>query len=254
MKLKSLFSRSRILIAIFFYSSVVGFTSGDGSGEKTWVDLVAGIGSFTHIIKDCNGNILRHDDYPITDAGATIEHNYGIGTFIGKLGTFSITRTTSYISDKYQESPSDDLSYSSSYIGAGIGLNFPYLGIDGGILYFQNISSAHLPIQNSHYQPMAKLRIGFEDSWYFSTSFFRNTPLMVNGGLYDLGLGFKLSGSKSSAWFGFGGGPYNEGQFIARVMIAPNGWKAAVHLSGNFGLGSDGTEYGVSAGLRWNFQ
>ena len=91
MKLTSLLSRSRVLITLFFYSSVVGFTSGDGSGEKTWIDIAAGIGSFTKVIRDCNGGILRQDDYPMTDAGLTLQHNYGVGTFIGKMGTFHIT-------------------------------------------------------------------------------------------------------------------------------------------------------------------
>ncbi|MDP4220939.1 MAG: hypothetical protein Q8916_08360 [Bacteroidota bacterium] len=247
--------KSRIAIAVFFYGSVVGFTSADRSNDKSWVDLMAGIGLFTrHItVTDCSGKILeeRRDNYPIADAGVSIRHDFGYGTVFGRAGGFHTQQKVQYVSSGYKESPSDDLSYSSLYVGGGIGLNTPYFGLDFGMLYFQNAHESYFPISHSNIQPMGKMRFGFEDSWYISTSLLYNTALMSQGGIFDLGLGLRFSGTRSTLWMGMGGAPYSNAQWIVRCSIQPEYWKAAISLSGNFGLTSDGDEeYGLALGVR----
>src|SRR5450432_296057 len=123
MKYKSSLRRSRLLIAIFFYSSVVGFTTGEkDGGEKTWVDFMAGFGSLTKVVRDCNGNVINHDDYSFVEGGASIQHKYGIASFTGKINTFRIKRQTFNIASGFQDS-SSDLFFSSTGIGGAIGLN-----------------------------------------------------------------------------------------------------------------------------------
>jgi len=251
MKLRSPLRKAHILFAIFFYNSVVGFTSGDKPGsESTWVDFIAGFGSLTQVVRDCNGNVIRHDDYPFVDGGASIHHTIGYAAFTGKINTFRVTRKTFNISNSYADTSWDPV-FSSTGVGAAFGLNAPFAEFDAGVMYFNNIANDYFPIRGSHFQPMWKLRIGFEDSWYFSSSYFYNNTLLAQGGRFDIGFGFHISGTQSALWLGFGEEPYSDDQLIFRADIVPSDWKAHFLFSGNIGFGADGsTEFGASLGLR----
>jgi hypothetical protein len=247
MKNKTAIRASRLLIVIFFYGSVVGFTGKEKNTEKTWIDFLAGFGSFTQVIRDCSGNVIHHDDYPFFDGAISVRHTFGYGAITGKIGGFTAQKSTHNLDSL----SSRNLNYSSVYGGVALGLNTPFLGLDLGILYFNNIHSYYMLIEDSHFQPMGRLRLGFEDAWYFSVSIMDNDPLFSGGGMFDMGLGFRIAQSESSIWFGLGGGPYADTQFILKTEIVPKEWKTKLLFSGNIGFGDDGsTEYGVSLGAR----
>lgn len=244
-------TRSRVLIALFFYGSVVGFTSSKEQSEKTWIDFVAGFGNFTKVARDCNGNVVQHDDYPFIDGGVSLHENYGVLSLTGKVNAFQATRKTFNLTS-YSYDGFDDHFYSIG-VGASLGVNFPYLGLDLGVIYFSDIISTEFPTFDSHFQPIGKLRIGLEDKWFFSTSFLYNTSLLSQGGMFDIGLGFTMKDSRSKLWLGLGAAPYSDIQWILRGEIAPKEWKPILLLSGNVGFGADGSvEYGLSAGLRFD--
>jgi len=250
-KKKSAIKRSRIIIALFFYGSVVGFTTSKDPTEKTWIDFVAGFGNFTKVVRDCNGNVINHDDYPFIDGGISLHEKYGALSVTGKINAYRSTRKTFKLSSYYYDSLPNQ--FYSIGVGAAIGVNFPYLGLDLGAMYFSDLRNGDFPVYGSHIQPMGRLRLGFEDKWFFSTNLFYNTSPLSNGGMFDMGLGFRIKDSRSQLWFGVGGGPYSDVQWIIRGEIAPKEWKPVLLFSGNVGFGEDGSiEYGLSAGLRFD--
>ncbi len=240
-------TRSRLYIAVLFYCSAVGCTPFDGGGS-TWLDLIAGFGSFANVIRDCGGKILRQDDFVFKDAGISVHHNVGLVSFMGKVGTFHSTPGRTIVNQ--DSSAAQDQPYSTNYFGAGTGYQSQYFGVEVGLIYFSSLHSHYLLNDNARFQPMGRIRIGIEDKWFFSTSLLYDNTLLSQGGIWDFGFGGRLSESRSTIWAGLGGGRYDQVQFIARTMIVPKDWNVGFLLSGNTSASTNPFEFGISLGVR----
>lgn len=243
-------------------AQVVDSTSAKNSA--TWIDVNGGFGALTKVAggsttRDWWGRSyytpLSWSTYSIGDAGISINYQYGGLVLVGRIGTFGVTFDEAYEEKNpaYSgEAWASEDAYSSSYAGGAIGWHWPYFGIDAGLLYFDKLHPFYFPVNESHIQPMGKIRIGFEDVWYWSISFLYNNTLITHGAELEWGLGFHFPETKSSMWLGVGMYPQPDGVLIARATIAPQQWKFAVLFSGNFGWHSQTAQvdFGLSLGAR----
>lgn len=223
--------------------------------DKLWIESNIGFARFSDVTISggydgwFGGYIAPYHHtsiYTAIDGGIALHYNTGVGSFTGRFGAIDNSTDTTLAHTN------GDNSYSSTYAGGSIGLNFPYVGIDLGLLYFNKLHSFYFPLNDSHIQPTGKLRIGFEDSWYFSMSFLTNNTLISEGGIFNMGCGFRFSNTQSSMWIGFGAYPQNT-EFIVHAVIAPKEWKPAFLVTAHIGPHeSDPVDFGLSVGLKWN--
>jgi hypothetical protein len=147
------------------YGWIVGFTLVDSTVSKTQIDLVVGGGNYAQVIRDDNGSELRRFDYTFFDGGISLQRNFGYGIFIARVGELNATRQWPNLShtEDARTDALEYLSYSTLYMGVGVGVNMPFFGLVAGVLYFDRVQNDLMEIDNSHFQYMGSLRLGYED-------------------------------------------------------------------------------------------
>ena len=116
------------MIVLFPY--IVGFTPNPIDSSTTSVQLAIGSGSYAHVSRDCNGNILGVTDVPFQDAAASIDYETSplrVGMKVGGIQTAEDKDYQGYITHN---------AGTVYYANPNVGLNTSYLGLDAGLLLF----------------------------------------------------------------------------------------------------------------------
>ena len=235
------------LIFCFLLPYLMSFSPNPADSSSTTVQFAVGKGSYAIVSRDCSGRVTGVEDVPYTDAGISVDHNVSSVRFGAKAGVYSPTETNSENIVKY--------------INPNIGINTDYVGLDAGAIFLNQDDPFGNRHRSSYYYydslrinrltvyPTGSLRVGYLDSWYFTTSIYNNLPIVTGGGIFDLGVGFNTGEDlRSQLWFGFGVIPFDRPIFSAKGDF-PLFDNLILNLRGGFNSG-DATEYGLSLGTK----
>lgn len=223
------------IIVLFPY--IVGFTPNPIDSSTTSVQLAIGTGSYAHVSRDCNGNVLGVTDVPFQDAAASIDYEASPVRVGVKAGGIHMAEDKDYQGHKSHDEET------VFYANPNVGLNMSYVGVDAGLLLFNREPG----IDRFSNNPMwtGRLRLGKLNRWYISTSFDNNMPLFSGGGMFDAGIGFHGEKAHSNFWVGLGFFPYDGAGVCIRGDI-PTSENMVLNLRGLFAPSN--SEYGLSVG------
>lgn len=250
----------RIIVILFIYPYMVGYSPDSTSVSKTIVDLLIGTSSHSHVTYDCSGNATSQANFRTYDYGASISHNYKGFKFGAKGGGYSIKNSgyenyynNYYINEEFQLNNEDKSQV--QYINPFIGGESKYFELNLGLMFFfQEPSLGNVwgnLINTGKLQPTWLLRIGNREKFHFSTQYLSNVPIFSGGGMADAGFGFGGQENRNLTWVGASFGPFQNLGFSIKqnLQIAE---KFDLLLRGRAGMIEGEFEGGVSAGLRLN--
>jgi hypothetical protein len=237
MKKSTLFVAQVAAPIIVLFPYIVGFTPNPIDSSTTSVQLAIGTGSYAHVSRDCNGNVLGVTDVPFQDAAASVDYEVSpvrVGVKAGGIHTAEDKDYQGY--RRYDEG-------TVFYANPNVGLNTSYVGLDAGLLLFNREPGigrfTNLPVWTG------RIRLGKLNRWYISTSFDNNMPLFSGGGIFDAGIGFHGAEANSNFWIGLGAFPYDGAALCVRGDI-PTSENMVLNLRGLFA--PTYSEYGFSVG------
>lgn len=236
-------------VVLLLIPYVVGFSPNPADSSTTTVEFAIGKGSYSRVSRDCSGNIIDITNVPFKDAGVSIDHYFSVARVGIKGGIL--------LDDGYRDTHS---SYSelvppstTKYMNPNAGLNTGFFGLDIGAVLFDDqnnrLEGDRFIVESRSVYPTGKIRLGYLDSWYFTTSLLSNVPIVTGGGLFDIGLGFNLGKPHSNLWVGMGVAPYDLPIFSLRGDF-PMYEKFLLSLRGGLHTGDGYTEYGVALGSK----
>lgn len=228
---------------------IFGFAPHPDDSLRTTVEFGAGKGSYAQVSRDCSGNVTGVSNAGFRDAAIGIDHRISDLNFGVKGGV------THYdaLSDSIRPTPDQTVKYINPYVG----FRDEFVGMNFGIVILasspglSDASTRDLLKIKRQFLPSVALRLGFEDAWYFSTSYATNVPLNSGGGLYDVGFGFPAGDPLRRIWVGWSFMPYDEGAFSLKGDF-PLSERFILATRGQVRLG-DAFEYGLSMGGKVRF-
>lgn len=233
---------------------IIGTSPNPADSSSTSIEVAFGKGSYSHVSRDCNGNVLGVTDYPYTDGGIAIDHDLSSARIGLKAGFYNVGQgVNSSSSDLYgYDVPSE--ARTTYYANPNVGYHEDWLGLDCGIGLFSNdiLETGHSYSGDGvRVLPSVRLRLGYPDGFHFSTGFADNMPIVSGGGLLDLGCGFPLGPPGSDLWLGLGVLPYDGFGLNAKGDF-PISSAFAIRPGAHIRWG-DATEYGLSLGGKIYF-
>jgi hypothetical protein len=207
---------SKLAIAAILYPWLVSYDSPRDSLGHT-ISIYGSEGSYTHVTRDCNGNLTSILPVPFAEVAASYEGQIQTGLGYKLRG--------GYLHSLYgynlveQNSPDDTAIQNIYYGGASIEFNEPYWGVDFGALGFNKNTALAFEGASKAYAFTGQFRLGYLSAWYLTMSLLNSDPLVGSRPLFNTGIGFALSSAErnervrtgpSTLWLGFGLGPPYE--------------------------------------------
>jgi len=257
-----------IVILIFIYPYLVGFSSDSTSTAGTVVELLLGAGRHSNVAYDCNDNPIHAINYSTEEYGISVSHhnddfNFGVKTGGYLIDILEEKNYSGYYTNYYNgydnqvQSHRKGVFYVTPFLG-GETNSFAFLAgisvfteeafnVNNGLVMKSPIGNFLIGDGSIH--PAWYLRIGNRQKFYFSTQYLNNVPLFSGGGIGDIGFGFGSEVSRNLTWIGASIGPYqNMGISLKQDIQASE--KFDILLRGRAGVIEDNFEGGFSAGLR----
>jgi hypothetical protein len=263
--------RTGIVIIIFCYPYLVGFSTDSTTTSGTVIDLLLGAGRHAHATYDCSGNLMQLDKYYSYDYGASVYHKgesdfkfgaRGGGYKGGSLGYSDPQITNSSLTEEGSvQFINPFLGYDGKYFEANIGLVFFTRSLfeddhKEDINFYMTsfyMNSKKNIIKylffRAKIQPSWILRIGNREKFHFSTQYLSNIPIFSGGGIMDIGFGFGSQESRNLTWIGTSAGPYEKFGLNLKQTIQLSE-KTDFLFRGRAGTNENSFEGGISAGIR----
>lgn len=260
---------TRLAIVAVLYPWLVSYDSVDSASHT--ISIYGSGGSYTHVTRDCNGNLTSVLPVPFAEAAASYEAPIGNelgykihGGYLHSLYGYNIIDPNS---------PNDTAIQNIEYAGASLELNRPFWGADIGMIGFNKQTWLSDFGPNKPYALTAGIRVGYLDTWYLTGSLLNSDPLVGSKPYGTFGVGFSLGRRMSTdslrtepahAWFGIGLGPPFEYTGVGSFLLQPtydgvlagelsvpfNQWTLA--LRGGYDPSGHGGGY-MSGGLSYGF-
>ncbi len=253
--LKLIKSISNILTHFTFASLVLVLPIGYYYENSDSTDLVVGLhggkGQVATVLRGCDGSVISSEGHEFSDVcgSAYISVPPGVRSplIIGIRGG-SWESQVKFL-DNYS-TERNERKFKLTYYNPNInietklyGLGFGYVSgnIKQKLNYYGSDDSANEVKISWH------CRLGNVEKGYFTVSFAENTPLISGGGLFNIGVGYKV-GKSVYMFSGLGAGFYDASGFVQQIRFKP---LRNLALDFNFRLGSSAgiSESALSGGL-----
>jgi len=154
---------------------------------------------------------------------------------------------------------SNDMSLVDTWwYGLGVGFSGPYVGLEGGVQYIDHLNGLDSRWLSGKVNPFGKIRIGYEDSWYYTLSYLSEGTYLTSGGILQTGFSLPIFPetlfSNSSIWLGYGAGPWDASNLIACLTIVPNSLPISFIVSGSYNIIGDVKASSLMGGIRYSFK
>ncbi|HYM20146.1 MAG TPA: hypothetical protein VEW28_03975 [Candidatus Kapabacteria bacterium] len=274
---------SRLVLIILLYPWVVGFTAGEKT-PQTIIDFLFGEGAYEktfteelrHFVEaqtvsgcgrssSCNipahyediGTHIHREQRNNTDVGILVRHEFASGAvLIVKAGYVhskaSISDSYSYGDGSSMKTQDNTSPIDTWWYGLGYGISGTQAGLEGGIVYFDNSRGMEEQLLPLKISPFGRLRIGREDSWYYTMSYLYEPTYLSSGSVFEAGFSFPLS--SSSLWVGYGEGPYESSSVIARLNVLLPSSPVSLLISGSYNINRDVSASTFTLGMRYAFK
>ena len=229
----------------FLLPLVVGMQPNQDDSTEMNIKFAAGRGSYSHITRGCEGQVLSENDIPYKDIGISFDYKLKPIVQAGLRG--------GTIWEEYEYAVySNGIEFkekANSYLNPNLSITGKWIGIGVGPFW----AKRHLPHRGDRYWVKNSvswhLRVG-RPKLYFSIHMLENVPLYSGGGYINLGMGGK-AGRKTNYWFGLGtSGPYDGAGFLAKTNFnLKKSWY--LDLAGRLGISEGNIEHGISIGLNY---
>jgi hypothetical protein len=209
---------------------------GPEGGSATSVSAAAGAGSLALVARGCEGRVLRADKLQLRDAAAAVEHHFPGPVSVGVRAGVTDIR---------------ELSYVTRYVNPHASLDWTYAGLGGGYIYSNQTiyTGGELGFEtDQHNFGSGHLRVGRADRIYLLMSVAEGMPLYSDGGLFELGIGFKPH-SRVQALATLSALPYDAAGLglHARIETTPNLYlDLGGRLGGSEGVAENAWKVGVT--------
>lgn len=258
---------SRIILFLFIYPYLVGFSSDSTSTSGTIIDILVGTEGHSYVTYDCAGNVTGITKYSSVDYGISATHNIEAFKFGGRVGGYTVLNEINSYTKYYEYlNPAGTNNNTALYLNPFIGVETKYFDLSFGVAIFTRdansaYASTYIPnipgrvdeylINEGSVQPSWVIRIGNKEKFHFSTQYLSNVPILSGGGIGDMGLGFGSTDSRNLTWVGASIGPFqNIGLSIKQtIQVSDN---IDILLRGRAGVIESNFEGAISAGLRIN--
>jgi len=207
---------SRLAIVVALYPWLVSFDGPADSLSHT-ISIYGSEGSYTHVTRDCSGNLTSILPVPFAEVAASYE-----GPIQNGLG-FKIRG--GYLHSLYgynlvgQNLPADSTRIDIAYGGASLVFNTPIWGGSVGAIGFNKSTALSDEGASKPFAITAEFRLGYLNAWYGTMSLLNSDPIVGSRPFFNVGVGAALSKSETSSpvktapsniWIGFGFGPPYE--------------------------------------------
>ncbi len=81
----------RIMLILFLYPNIVCFTPESSDSSNTVIDFILGLGKYSNVTYNCEGQATNIRNYSFTDYGGSISHNIDELKFGLRGGGYSIS-------------------------------------------------------------------------------------------------------------------------------------------------------------------
>jgi hypothetical protein len=220
----------------------------EGDSASTSVGFGAGIGSYAHITRGCEGNVLSKEEVPYQDLAVSIDHrvekNFQLGVKGGWFGQ-----------DEVQGRDGTEPAVRAVYVNPNAAIELRRFGLGLGIVAADAPLHRLLLLDEGGWNdgegilPSGHLRIGTHRG-YFSLRLLEGMPLVSGGGLLTAGIGFEPVPA-AAAWIGFSApGPYDRGGFLTEAAI-PVRRDLHLQIGARYGSTAGVSEFGFPFGLSY---
>lgn len=231
------------VVPVFLLPLMLSYTPSGQDSASTVVEVALGKGSYAHVNRGCEGNILSASDVPFEDGAISIERQ----DFPAKYG---IKAGIAHFAAEEGEGGFIDTEAKTVYfVNPKFGFNTQYLGADLGLIFLND-----LPIENNldrphrkYFFPNGEFRVGNLRSWYCFFGVGNNLPLFT-GGFGNLGISARISRSGSRLRLAMGSFPY-DGMVFSLKNDLPVSHRIFLSIAGVVGH-RERLEYGFSLGSR----
>lgn len=247
----------RIMLILFIYLNIVGFTPESSDSSNTIIDFMLGMGKYSNVTYNCEGQATSIRDYSYIDYGGSISHNIDVLKFGLRGGGFSLNGPDeTYSLPEYPYEIVSTGEFSSQYVNPFIAFDHKYVELSFGLVFLtefpwqENIRDGL--INDGTTQLSWLLRIGNQRAFHFSSQYLSNVPIFSGSGMFDMGFGFGRRNSRTLTWVGFSGGPFqNVGLGLKQnIQLTKN---FDILIKGRIGQIESNLEGSISAGARYNF-
>jgi hypothetical protein len=218
----SIFGRVAILVVL--YPWLVSF-DGPGDSLSHTISIYGSDGSYTHVTRDCNGNLTSVLPVPFGEIAASYEAPLEVGYNVRLRGgnLHSLYGYNLINGDSAATASNVNIAYG----GASLDLNRQFVGLDLGVLVFSRSTLLSDAGSSDRFAFTGELRLGHLDAWYFTMSLLNTDPLIGSRPYFNTGLGFSLGKDSAVAappghlWFGVGLGPPYEYTDQGSIIFQP---------------------------------
>jgi hypothetical protein len=220
---------SRLAIAAVLYPWLVSF-DGPGDTLSHTISIYGSEGSYTHVTRDCSGNLTSILPVPFAEVAASYEVPIQNGLGFKLRGGYLHSLYGYNLMDPNQ--PQEDSSIQDIYYGgASLLFNEPFWGASiGGVVYNKETWLSDLG-PNKPYAFSADFRLGYLSAWYLTMSLLNSDPLIGSRPYFNTGIGFALNNvernapvrtAPSNLWIGLGLGPPYEYTGTGSLFFTPS--------------------------------
>jgi hypothetical protein len=212
----------------------------------TRVRVAGGAGTYSFIVRGCEGQVIDHVSSHFRDGSVSIEHRPGTSPIaLGVRGGWIRDRIdTSATPERFANVPLGRTT-GNRYVNPYLAFDPGPMGVGLGMVFHDRefiTAGEHAREQADH--PLndfsGHLRIGALQKKYVELSWMESEPLYSGGGYLTLGLGGGTRDGRLSVFAGLGGGPYEGIAPMARAGYSLTPWvrmHVAAHAADAASLG-----------------
>lgn len=258
----------RALSHVACWSFVLVLPIGYYPGNPDSTDLVVGVhggyGQVASVIRGCEGEVLHSEASSFSDvsyfAYMTVPPGRRSAIVLGVRGGYWGSRAgfaRRLSKGVYGRSPERQINF--SYVNPNLNIETKYVGMGIGYVFgevptrFKNFDDPFFvgPGLDKTYRVSGHVRLGNVEKGYLAVSIAENTPLVSGGGIYEVGVGYRV-GRSVYLFSGLAGGFYNGCGFIQEGRFKLNSrlcLDVALRLGGSGGV----SENAISGGIIYRF-
>jgi len=234
------------IVPVFLLPLMLSYTPSGQDSASTVVEFALGKGSYAHVNRGCEGNVISATDVPFEDAAISVERRNPPAKYGIKAGI------SHFAAEKGEGGFIDTEAKTVYFLNPNFGFNTRYLGADLGLILLNDFPRVDDQDQThkKYLLSTGEFRVGSLRSWYFFFGVGNNLPLFVTG-MGNLGVAARVSRKGSMLRLAIGGFPYDGTVFSLRNDF-PVSHRVFLDFSGAVGH-RERLEYGFSIGSRIKF-
>jgi len=236
---------SRIVCLFVITPLVIGMEATNRDSSETSLRIAGGVGSYAHISRGCEGEVLSKEKVPFKDAGFSVDHKFKASVKLGLRGGYISENQLRY---DYTFPPPDNKHIDNFYLNPNFSFESEKFGIGVGPFIADKNLYSREGENWGNILPSAHVRLGTK-KLYLSANLLENVPLYSGGGYLDFGVGTSVK--SSSFWVGLNPeGPYDSWGLVVKTDFKfHENW--SVGLNGRLGTAEGISESAISVGLGY---